>query len=429
MNSILHELSSVDLIPEIETILANAGRTRSDQIDLELQRLNQERTRAEIIEINSLIRWVEYGILWIGVPLMEDLVSLRYRLQSIRQKSVPSNPPSPNDNNAATTPVTTSMSLLPFAQKLQDKYTIFAINDRGVIDWRTPEIQERIPKKEHGVDLSIETDLSPQSQVVRESEVNVVRHFLTNVCPPELYRRFGFEQFFEARLGAGMKERICNDADNAHVLNALDCLHIILNDELKANTKALKVGIYSVLYHLKKADLALADRHLKEQVGPLLVSLLTEDAHIDTMFIPRKDASEKERDDLGSSYEENRREWIYALSPVTDMSKWFKDSAAVKLVTSELGKAIIAGAKDSNTNVVELLLSPIAKRMAHLLFRGNGYRDRTQVYSAAAILRGYLTRVSQTSCKYCICSDPGLSLSKDSLVEGYLAKLTVDIAF
>jgi hypothetical protein len=399
MNSILKELSSADLIPEIESILANAGRTLSDQIQRDLQRLNKERTRAEIVEINALIRWVQYGTLWMGVDPMEDIVSLRYRLQAIKEKSTGSTPNGTATGTAAVTdsaaaaPTTMSLSLLPFAQKIQDKYTLFAFTDGGFIDWRTAGIYEQIPKRESGVENSLDGDGALRPNIVREAEVSVVRHFLTTVCPPELYGRFGFEQFFEAKLGAGMKDRICDDADNAHALNALDCLHILLHEELQSNFKALKVAMYSVLYHLRKADLALVDRHLKEEIGPLLVRLLTEAEPLDLIFFPREHATQMEVGHMGSAYCENRKEWIYALQPFVDLSRWFNDSAAVKRVTSEIGQKIVAAAKETSTNMPELLLSYTAKRMAYVLFRGKDIRDQNIAYIAAAIMRGYLVRV------------------------------------
>ncbi|KAI5456504.1 hypothetical protein BGZ63DRAFT_468155 [Mariannaea sp. PMI_226] len=192
INTILKRLSLVDLISDIETILAEASKTRIDQIDAEIQRLNDERTPAEIAEINTIIRWVIHRC----------------------------------------------------------------------VDWRTPEIKERIPKDDsgHGPDDGI----AGQFNIIRDSEMQIVQHFLHTVSPPDLYRRFRFERFFAAKLGVRSKKNIHDDADNAHILYALDCLYILVSIEFPNNKELYIMAILSLLFHLKNVDLYRAERPLKE---------------------------------------------------------------------------------------------------------------------------------------------------------------------
>ncbi|KAI5455838.1 hypothetical protein BGZ63DRAFT_397450 [Mariannaea sp. PMI_226] len=400
INSILKRLSLVDLISDIEAILADAGKTRIDQIDAEIQRLNDERTPAEIAEINTILRWVIHGVAFVQVDTMQSLLSLRSRMNKAmsivaqiedRQASV--------QNNKETSPSmqsSSTLSLLPFRQKLQEKYPIFAITDSGCVDWRTPEIEERIPKDDSGDVL--DDGVAGQFDVVRDSEVQIVQHFLHTVCPSDLYRRFGFERFFAAKLGVGSKKKIHDDADNAHILCALDCLHILVSAEFSSDKELYKMAILSLLFHLKNVDMSRADRRLKEQVGPMLVMALTDGETIDRLFLSfrRPQLWSSSEAVLESLHEENRVDWIYARSGTEAIARWLRDSAVTKYIVDEPGKTIVLGAKDESASEAAVILGHIAKRMAHHLFHGRmgALQDfHPERYAAMAILRAYLARV------------------------------------
>jgi hypothetical protein len=403
INNILKRLSLVDLISDIEAILADAGKTRIDQIDAEIQRLNAERTPAEIAEINTIIRWVIHGVAFIKVDTIQSLLSLQSRTNRAKgiadaaQIEQPGQARVQNkDETGLSMQPSSTLSLLPFRQKLQEKYPIFAITDSGCVGWRTPEIEERIPKDD-SVD-GLEDDVTGQYEMVRNSEVQIVQHFLHTVCPPDLYRRFGFERFFAAKLGMGGKEKIHNDADSAHILCALDCLHILVSAELYSDKELHKMAIRSLLFHLKNADLSRAERRLKEQVGPMLVTVLTDGETIDRLFVPfqRPQFWSRGDADLQVLYEGNRIDWIYARSGTEAIARWLRDSAVTKYIVGEPGKAIVLGAKDESATEAAVILGHIAKRMAHHVFRGRmgALEDmHPERYVAMAILRGYLARV------------------------------------
>ncbi|PKS08099.1 hypothetical protein jhhlp_005374 [Lomentospora prolificans] len=406
INNILKSLSRVDLISDIEAILADAGKTRVDQIDSEIQRLNEERTPTEIDEINTIIRWVSYGLVYINIDTLQSLLSLRSRRRNkettpgdAQAHSSKLGPPEERKKAPSAEPLS-ALSLLPFRQKLQEKYTIFAVDEAGRVDWRTPEIRDRIPAKALGED-ALEDNTTGLLGVVRDSEVQVVRHFLHTVCPPDLYRRFGFEQFFETKLGVGRKEKIHDDKENAQILCAIDCLHILVDDELSSDIELHKLAMHSLLVHITNTDLALADRNLKEQVGPLLVRVLTESGPIDRLFVPlvRPDFWTQQRMELDSWYEDNRVEWIYSGQATEVIVKWLRDSAVTKSISGELAGELLRGAKDASSNKTEVVLGYVAKRMARHLFDGRmaGLYDRGSERSAAMhILRVYLARIDPT---------------------------------
>ncbi|KAL7622040.1 hypothetical protein AAE478_007541 [Parahypoxylon ruwenzoriense] len=403
LNTSLDALSKVDLVDDINEVLKEADKTRVDQIDTEIRRLNNNRTIKEIQEINEIMLWVETGRSWYSVDMMEAILSVKHRSNPVLQAPV-RNPPlarrktgSPTPDSTVQeeeTPVTLTISLLPLAQKLTEKYPIFTITDAGYVDWRSSEIVDRIPVKGSQRDAMFNVTTSGP-QIIQESEISIVRHFLNNVCPPELYARFGFEGFFDTKLGARQKDYICLDPENADIKIALTCLTILTEEELRNNKNLRQYAVYWILDHLKEVDLSAADRDLKAQVGPLLVKLFTSECGIDSMFWPFDlNVSIKTWDqDEYKTLREARSEWIYSMSGVQEISRWFHDSSVTKYITEEPGVSLVAAAKTPSANMHEAVFSYAAKHLAHHLFRRVEFTPR-HFLCACWFIHGYLSRVS-----------------------------------
>ncbi|KAI0120920.1 hypothetical protein F4776DRAFT_232288 [Hypoxylon sp. NC0597] len=402
LNTSLNALAKVDLVDDINEVLADADKTRADQIDAEIRRLNNIRTIKEIEEINEIIQWVEAGRRWFEVDMLEDLLTVKHRRNSLVQAPAPIMPLTRRKTGftdiESTTqeaaPVTMTISLLPFAQKLAEKYPIFGITDSGYVDWRTSEIKDRIPSK--GLEREAGLDVARSGpQVIQESELAIVRHFLNNVCPPDLYERFEFEQFFKAKLGAKHKEYICLDPDNADLKITLTCLIILTEEELRNKTNLRRYAMYWLLEHMQAVDLSAADRELKAQVGPLLVKLFTEECGIDSMFWPFNLSVSVNTWDLDEYIElrDTRCEWLYSMSGVQEISRWLHDSSVTKYIKDGPGMSFIEAVKTPSANLHEALLSRAAKHMANHLFRRVEFLPR-QFWCACWFIRGYLSRLN-----------------------------------
>ncbi|KAI1153321.1 hypothetical protein F4825DRAFT_415644 [Nemania diffusa] len=403
LNTSLDALAKVDLIEDIEEVLASAGKPRMDQIRAELHRLNTTRTIKEIQEINEIILWIENGRRWFPLEMIDAILSVKHRwppsaprsgqqpLSFQRQTSSVSTQP-----GAAEEPnVLTTISLLPLAQKVREKYPIFTITDSGVIDWRNSEIKSQIPTREGQLDRLIGHEVPARSQSIQEPEINIIRHFLNKVCPDELYERFKFEDFFNEKLGAGLKEYIHFDPDNAEIKIVITCLVILTDKKLRLRDSLRQYAMFRLLEHLQAVDLAIADRTLKGQVGPLLVRLFTEESGIDALFWCFDiNVSNKTWEQGEALYlREARNEWVYSTAGVDEVLRWLKDSSVTKNIEGKKSEDFVAAVKASGTMLHMAVLSQAARRMATHIFIEVEFLKR-QFLTGTRFLRGYLARLA-----------------------------------
>ncbi|KAK8076248.1 hypothetical protein PG994_003520 [Apiospora phragmitis] len=417
LHSNLKDLEKVDLVDDIYDVLENAGKSRTAQIDSALRNLNNIRTPKEIDEINEIMLWINDGCDFLPVEAMESIVAIKHR-RTARLRGQTSPAPSTHVRRTKTEqaviadkePVPSSnltVSLLPFEEKLLDKYDpLFTITDSNkVVTWRSDEVMERIPVKVgstfNSLDGRSDRPVVGEPQVIQEAEINIVRHFLNSVCPGELYSRFDFEQFFKGKIGAGQKQSICLDPDNAHIRIVITCL-IVLTDEGYRNNRLLReYAAFYLLFHLDAVDLSAAElsKDLKAEVGPLLVKLFTENCGIDALFWPFvlnvsfKTWSEGE----GRILQEARGEWVYSAEGVRQVALWLKDSLVVKHV-DKAGGALIEAVKDPESNLHEAVLGRAALRMADHMFRQVDF-TKQHFLAAACFIRGYLDRLDKKKAK------------------------------
>ncbi|KAK8091716.1 hypothetical protein PG997_002077 [Apiospora hydei] len=416
LHSNLKDLEKVDLVDDIRDVLENAGKSRTDQIDAALRNLNNIRTPKEIDEINEIMLWINDGCDFLPVEAMESIVAIKHRRTThlrgqpspvpfthvhrgkTGQTAVADKEPAPSRN--------LTVSLLPFKKKLLDKYDpLFTVTDSNQVNWRSDELMQRIPVKA-GSTLS---SLSGQSgrpivggpQVIQEAEINIVRHFLNSVCPGELYSRFDFEQFFQGKIGAGQKQSICLDPDNAHIRIVITCLIILTDEEYRKNKQLRDYAALHLLFHLDAVDLSAADlsKDLKAEVGPLLVKLFTEECGIDALFWPFVVSMSIKtwKEGEGIILQETRGEWVYSAEGVRQVALWLKDSLVVKYVDNA-GQALIEAVKAPDANLHEAVLGRAAKHMAEHMFRRMGF-TKQQFLAAAYFIRGYLGRLDKRKAK------------------------------
>ncbi|KAF7550248.1 hypothetical protein G7Z17_g5864 [Cylindrodendrum hubeiense] len=339
LNSSLNALAQMDLVEDIEGVLADANKTRTDQIDAEIIHLNKIRTPKEIQEINDIILWVDNGRRWFPVDMIEALISMKHQ-PGFGAPNGDTLGGQETSRGAALT-----VSLLPLSQKLAEKYPLFAITKTKTVKWRTPETKDRIPSK-----------AAPERTLglprIQETEINIVRHFLQNVCPGEMYGRFEFEHFFEAKLVAQHQECICRDVENAHIKIVIAYLAVMTDKTAKNSEKIIQHARRDLLFHLKQVDLSAADKQFKVQVGPLLVKLLTEEKGITSLFMSTKsmplwDWARTE----ASHLKEIRAEWVYSVEGIREVSRWLSDTTVTKFIQGDEAKSFVEGVNSPPVNL------------------------------------------------------------------------------
>lgn len=326
INTVLKRISSLDYVNDIDRVLADAGKERSQQILADIDKLNNTRTPKELSEINEIILWILHGREWFKPYQMASVLYLK----------------------------SGELSLLPLESKLSLKYHLFDIDTDGDIDFSSYEIPELIPEKSQ----VIQEDSSPDTSArVQPNEVSIVRHFLRTVCPPEVYGKFDFETFFEQKL-SGKRCRIYrDDKDASEIKMALTCLRILTEERDERSEILRPYAISYVLQHLSSVDLAFADRDLKSAVGPRLLKLFTEDTATDAL-VWADDATKAVP--LGTQI---RTTWLDSDVGVEQVLRWFGDSAVISEISNLKDREWISELMTSS-DPKKVLLLPFAKRMA-----------------------------------------------------------------
>ncbi len=135
----------------------------------------QDEDNKEITEINEIILWINSGRKWLKPKEMEAALTLRAGKGSARAQT----------------------SLMSLEAKIQTKYSLFAVDSFDEIDYKVSGIREKIPvKKRHGTD----EESASGFKEIQPSEINIVKYYLSTVCPPDVYEKFGFEEFFKLKL-------------------------------------------------------------------------------------------------------------------------------------------------------------------------------------------------------------------------------------
>ncbi|KAL2822124.1 hypothetical protein BDW59DRAFT_149666 [Aspergillus cavernicola] len=324
VNTILKRISHLDYVNDIDQVLENAGKERSQQIQAEIESLNNTRNPKEIAEINEIILWILYGREWLQ-PL--QMAAVLYTKSG-------------------------ELSLLTLEAKLQIKYTLFEVDSDGDIDFRSYEIVELIPEGNQPSD----EDLRQNTKRILPEEVDIIRHFLHSVCPPTLYDKFDFESVFEQKLRHTGGYIYRDDKDTAEAKLAVTCLRI-LTENTDERREVLRPYAVNYFYqHLSAVDLSLVDRQWKQVVGPLLSKLFMDDASTDALLWTVDPESASNFAWMA------RSAWLEGNRAVTEVVRWLRESVAVKDISDDSARSWVSTLTNSSSPENELL-QPLAKRM------------------------------------------------------------------
>lgn len=345
ISRVLDSISKTDEVEEIDEYLRNAGDTRPDQIERDIANLEKIRSPKEISEINEMILWTITGREWMNPSQMEAALALKA--------------------GTGTSLTSQRTSLMSIESKIKTKYTLFHV-EYGFIYFKASEMKDKIPLKNR--DAS-DTMSSSGFKEIQPAEINIIKHYLSTVCPNDLYQKFGFDEFFEQKM-VRKGNYICQDPDNAEIVAALRCMACLIEDRPEKIRPFYRYSLEYVLYHLTTTDLSLADRELKAEVGTQLVRLFTEEYATNSLFGLHRFLLDEDEDEPVFNLENvpaSWKTWFFTNEGLEGVKKWFKDSAAIEKVKDH---PLITAFNEPDALLHQVLFGDLAKRLAKELFLG-----------------------------------------------------------
>ena len=327
---ILKEIGTKQWPSEIREVLLNArsANQRSDTIDREIQRCNQSLAAQEIRDLSALLLWVICSEKPLTVKELKAVLYLQ------------------NEES----------SLQPLYKQIQDRYSAFFhledVDDDSesqqnatvslVSDSIRDYFQDRTTKQ---------AEVAVDSNRVQESEIKIIRRFLVSVCDADLFRKFGFDDFFDQKLVA-TSTTINVQLDNAPVSILLGCLKAIASSKTQEVQALLPYATTFFSSHLSNIDLSMTIPSQKVIIGKRLLAIFIDPELIAVWWTPST---------IGI-----RDEWFYTDRNVDAVLSWFKDSAVIKSF-SEKDKEWVKNLT-SNTSVDKDLLMHVAVFLAKDMF-------------------------------------------------------------
>ncbi|VUC27262.1 unnamed protein product [Clonostachys rosea] len=346
---VLDNISKTDDPDEVDFQLESARRPRPEQIEADIQKLNQSLSNREIAEINEMILWVNNSMSEkVDIAMMEAAIDLG-------------------------TGEFASPSLMSLRSKIKSKYTLFQVGWNDTVEYKYPDIRAVIPNRS----LTREGQNPDDDTEVSATEINILKHYLSTICPKYLYEKVGFEDFLESKL-VRKGTHIHQDLDNAHIRLALRCMKCLI-EERTEKTKLLYEHSQTFLsVYLNAADLSLADRELKAEAGTMLVRLFTEQYAIGSLlgfedFKPEIKTSFSYDDRL---FPHSWTSWVFSQEGVVCISRWFQDSAVIEDVKNH---PIITAFNDPDTDHRVVLLKLGMLRAANNLFLRDTAQNETRM--------------------------------------------------
>jgi hypothetical protein len=295
------------------------------QLHREIDMLNRERSPRQIQEMNHLIRWITFASEDVTGRLASSLLYL----------------------------VTGNVPLRPLAEQIRTKYLLFKLNAEGCVEFRSSKALEAIP---HRSELARST--RNNGQEIQPGEIDIVLHFLNNVCPPALYQKLGLREYLQKKSTQKQDQIQQEDKNTGHLQMALDCIRSFSYGYDASLLPLQQYATDNFIFHLSSVDLAMVDRDQKSQVGESLVRLFTRNESLDPLMMPKGEMS--------YSYD-NKTLWLKDKKTIDELVRWLRDTAVVSRVTDESDQSWIQSVVLDDA--AEALFKPSAIRLAYLCLR------------------------------------------------------------
>ncbi|CAH0021655.1 unnamed protein product [Clonostachys rhizophaga] len=349
INRVLDNISKTDDPDEVDFQLESARRPRPEQIEADIQKLNQSLSKREIAEINEMILWLNNGML-----VKVDLAMIEAAIELGMGDYV-------------------SPSLMSMRSKIKSKYTLFQVGWNDTVEYKYPDIGAMIPNKASTRGSQIPND----DTEVSATEINILKHYLSTVCPKYLYDKVGFEDFLESKL-VSKGSQIHQDLENANILLALRCMKCLVEERSEKTQLLYEHSQAFLIDYLNTTDLSLADRELKSEAGVMLVRLFTEQYAIGSLlgfedFKPVINTYFRYGDEL---FPYSWASWVFGQAGVVCISRWFSDSAVIEDVKDN---PIITAFNDPDADHRMVLLKLGMLRAANDLFQRDTAENETRM--------------------------------------------------
>ena len=343
IDNILDRISHLDLENEIDEVLKGASWTLIEHVADDVHKLSSTRTPKELKEINEIILWITFAKEKMTVEKMKAVLQFH--------------------NGAA--------SLRPLEERLK-KFLLFEVDNEGLVDFRSDTILDEIPKR-----ASAAEQLQGNNNLVNKGEVDILNHFLGNVCPPALVNKLELAKHFDNKLKNPQEQLYKEDSNTAHFKLAKICVHA-LTSPAGDNLRVLRgYAVRQMMFHMSQVELSTIDSDLRAQMGPHLVRLFRDGSPIDNLYWANKELPWVPG-------------WMLEKPTVGVISRWLKDPAILTNV-SEDAKSWIEKLLGDEEDALRKLNEPSAVRMAHWCFRETLSPDGT--LSTYRLVRLFLSKV------------------------------------
>lgn len=353
IDNALQEISSSVFDDDIHTAIRDAGKSSLTQhISDDIAKVNRICTEKEMIEINEIILWITFAQERVTLEKMSAV--LRY--------------------------TTGATSLRPLEERLKNRLLLFEVNNDDCVDFRSQEILDAIPKRG-----DVAKPRQKNDELVQQEEVDILKHFLHTVCPPNLFDKLKLEDHFNVKLKPQQEQVYQEDENTAHFRLAKVCIFVLANEDSEKFRVLRGYASRNLVHHMSKVDLALITYDSKRSLGSDLVGLFRRESAIDNLFWAKKPIPEFPS-------------WILKKHEVDHILKWFKDPAIVSQMDEESDHWVKDLMADEQ-NTVKKLVEPAAIRMATYAFKEVSSEDIT--IAAFRIVREFVTKVSSLSRRPC----------------------------
>jgi hypothetical protein len=353
----LHEISGKQRPGEVRDILSRSGGNRSDTIVRKMELLNETLSDEDISDLNDLLTWVVFAFRPLTLQELEAVLFLKSRESSLR----------------------------PLAEKIVDHYssllkimgepnpTTKIIAPSSIVLLVSDSIEDFLRTKPGRDTAEDEQDKSLRGDV-NETEVRIVKRFLESVCDPTLFKKFGFDVFFQRKL-KGKTARVGVDIESAHLKIVISCLDVICSEQSPGLAPLLDYVVSYLPMHLRNVDPSLTQPQQKTALGPQLVSLFFDEETIKRWWTAENPWP--------------RHFWIYSDEYADVALKWLRDSAVTKNISVEQIKWVksLSSKSEPDADIIE----HIARFLAQTWLQ-SGLLGITEAFAA---FYGYATKVSR----------------------------------
>ncbi|KAF5256111.1 hypothetical protein FOXYS1_13435 [Fusarium oxysporum] len=121
-----------------------------------------------------------------------------------------------------------------------------------------------IPLKKRDI---VDSGSSSGFKEIQPAEVSIIKHYLSTICPSDLYQKFGFNDFFELKM-ARKGNYIFRDPDNSKASMVLRCINCLIDQRTEKTDRLLDYAYSAVIENVKSTPLVTsfnapdANRHL-----------------------------------------------------------------------------------------------------------------------------------------------------------------------